>query len=151
MACCARDRRSVSGAVPVSWWGDLVGLPYADNARGPDRFDCWGLVRHVLLRERGIELPLHDGIETRDMRGVSVGMAREAAIGPFVAVRLPQAFDVVLMTESPASREPGHVGVMVTGVQLLHIWRRTDSCVMRLDDYRVAPRVLGFYRHEALA
>lgn len=135
----------------MTWWSDLVGLPYEDNARGPDRFDCWGLVRYVLLRERGIVLPLHDGVETRDIGAVSQQMAAQAALGPFVAVSDPAAFDVVLMTRSPTTHVPGHVGIMVTSRQMLHVWRRTDSCVVRLDDYRVATRILGFYRPEALA
>jgi len=135
----------------VTWWADLVGLPYADNARGPDRFDCWGLARHVLQRECGVALPLHDGIDTRDGPAVSREMAAQASLGPFVAVTDPRAFDLVLMTGSPTARLAGHVGVMVNCKRLLHVWRRTDSCVMSLDDYRVSRGVLGFYRHEDLA
>lgn len=132
------------------WWSDLVGLPYEDNARGPGRFDCYGLVRHVLQRECGIDLPLHDGVDSRCEATVTSEMEAQEASGPFVEVVLPGPFDVVMMTRSITSCVYGHVGIMVSEKQVLHTWRRTGSCVMRIDDYRVAPRIMGFYRHRGL-
>lgn len=35
---------------------DLLGLPFADGGRGPDSYDCWGIVREV-YRRYGVTLP----------------------------------------------------------------------------------------------
>jgi cell wall-associated NlpC family hydrolase len=34
-----------------------IGLPWADGARGPESFDCWGLLRWVQLHHFSIALP----------------------------------------------------------------------------------------------
>jgi len=36
---------------------ELVGTPYAEKAIGPQSFDCYSLVRYVLNKERGMDLP----------------------------------------------------------------------------------------------
>lgn len=41
------------------WSTKYIGLPWANGARGPKAFDCWGLVWYVYLKERNIKLPLH--------------------------------------------------------------------------------------------
>ena len=35
------------------WVEKYLFLEYEDGARGPDKMDCWGLVRHVLHHELG--------------------------------------------------------------------------------------------------
>lgn len=35
----------------------LIGRPYAPGARGPDAFDCWGLVVHVLASGFAVAAP----------------------------------------------------------------------------------------------
>lgn len=35
----------------------LIGKPFVINARGPEAYDCWGIVTHV-LKELGIEIPM---------------------------------------------------------------------------------------------
>lgn len=39
------------------WAGKYIGLPFELGARGPDKFDCWGLVVEVFKQEKGIQLP----------------------------------------------------------------------------------------------
>lgn len=39
------------------WAVKYIGLPYANGARGPDVFDCWGLVWWVQKHEFGRILP----------------------------------------------------------------------------------------------
>ena len=35
----------------------FIGLPYREGARGPDAFDCYGIVAAVLQAARGVSLP----------------------------------------------------------------------------------------------
>jgi len=37
----------------TGWVHKYLDLAYEDGARGPDNFDCWGLVRHVIHYELG--------------------------------------------------------------------------------------------------
>ena len=47
-------------AIPLETMvADLVGQPFKEGARGPNEFDCWGLVREVAKRS-GTELPDFD-------------------------------------------------------------------------------------------
>lgn len=39
------------------WAKDYIGKPHARNADGPDKFSCWGLVRHVFRTRHSVELP----------------------------------------------------------------------------------------------
>jgi cell wall-associated NlpC family hydrolase len=34
-----------------------IGLPWVDGGKGPDCFDCWGLLRWVQLHHFGVSLP----------------------------------------------------------------------------------------------
>ncbi|MBF9042947.1 hypothetical protein HKCCE4037_06395 [Rhodobacterales bacterium HKCCE4037] len=131
----------------MSWWGDLVGAPFEDGGRGPVSFDCWGLVRHVYAKQLGLFLPDHDGVAVRQTREIARRMDGGGSDGLFRQVAAPRALDVALMTAAAGSQVAGHVGVMVDETRVLHIWRGTDACVMRLSDYRLRGRVLGFYRH----
>ena len=55
---------------------DLIGKPFKLGGRGPDAFDCWGLVREVMQRMRpGLALPdwASDGIARDDQRAIMAG------------------------------------------------------------------------------
>ncbi|WP_049974164.1 NlpC/P60 family protein [Azospirillum sp. B4] len=43
--------------IPAAALAPFVGLPYAHAGRGPEGYDCWGLVRHVHATVLGVELP----------------------------------------------------------------------------------------------
>lgn len=131
----------------MTWWGDIVGAPFEDGGRGPVVFDCWGLVRYVYARQLGFHLPEHDGVSVAQRREIARRMEGGRSDGLFREVTTPRELDVALMTVGAGSRVPGHVGVMVDEARVLHIWKSTDACVMRLGDHRLRGRLLGFYRH----
>jgi hypothetical protein len=41
----------------MHWASTLLNKPWVANTRGPDAFDCWGLVHYVYAKQLGIELP----------------------------------------------------------------------------------------------
>lgn len=59
--------------------------------------------------------------------------------------RVPRArpLDVVVLNEQG---RPGHVGVCIGSGRLLHVERGKRSCVERLDEFRIASKIEGFYR-----
>lgn len=46
-----------SPACPDKLISECVGKPWAVMGRGPDSFDCWGFVRHVLINGFGFDAP----------------------------------------------------------------------------------------------
>jgi hypothetical protein len=109
------------------WATDLIGLPYTDGANGealdgPNSYNCWGLVRCVFRREKGIELPLvHvDPIEPDFIANKKAMKAVFERSGwrP-VREKAPQEFDICLMSNVHGR----HVGVATyanMAMQLLH-------------------------------
>jgi cell wall-associated NlpC family hydrolase len=46
----------MSDVIPA-WVSGWIGLPWADRGRGPQAYDCWGLVRAVLAEQFALEVP----------------------------------------------------------------------------------------------
>jgi cell wall-associated NlpC family hydrolase len=42
--------------IPYHWSHDIVGAPYELGARGPDKFDCWGVVYFKYKTIDGIDI-----------------------------------------------------------------------------------------------
>ncbi|WP_213761981.1 NlpC/P60 family protein [Caballeronia sp. dw_19] len=53
-----------------------IGLPWVDGARGPDAFDCWGLLRWVEDKHFGLVLPELPALpdETRNLYRAQIEM-----------------------------------------------------------------------------
>lgn len=138
------------------WAADYLAIPYLPGGRDADGCDCWGLVRLVHMRERGVLLPLHCEIEGADLRAVARAMqagSAGAAGSPWQQVEDPARFDVVLMfgaARGPGgTRIPVHCGVMVDERQMLHIERDSDAVIVPLDHPTVVRRIMGAWRHVA--
>lgn len=57
-------------AEDISFCLGLIGKPWVSGACGPDAFDCWGLLRHVLAARRGITLCPHAGVDESGLAGM---------------------------------------------------------------------------------
>ena len=121
---------------------DFVGLPYREGARGPDAYDCYGLVAAVLRAMRGVELP--DWYQPASgpagaSRAISAALAGEVAGGRSIRINWPDAapedYDIAIV--GSASR-PHHVGVVASG-GVLHSSKAFGST------WHSLPRFLTFY------
>ena len=127
---------------PPSWCGRWIGLPFEERGRGPAAFDCWGLVRAVLLEQRAVELPRYDEYESTQDAGAVAGVVA-AARPRFDRVETPAEGDLVLFRVAGNAQ---HVGVCVDATWFLHARRGIGSALERWDVPTWAPRVEGFYR-----
>lgn len=133
-----------------AWAGEFVGTPY-------EACECWALVRAVLASQAGIDVPAYGDVAAADLAAVARSVRRDAALSPWRQVNKPERLDVVVMTgresmtDGRSRRAPVHVGIIVSDGLMLHTTERTGAVVERLDNPLIAPRILGFYRHEALA
>lgn len=55
----------------MHWINNYVGLPWVAYARGPDAYDCWGLVLNVLSEQFNIDLPQYLSVKTDDAHGMT--------------------------------------------------------------------------------
>jgi cell wall-associated NlpC family hydrolase len=129
-----------------NWANKFVGLPFLPNGRDENGLDCWGLVVKVYEDQLGIKLPQMDGAyESEDaisLRRISVKMKEESQ--RWVRSVVPQIYDVALMRWGSI---PCHVGICIGNGYLLHIERKTLSCIQRLTDIDIQPRIVGYFRY----
>lgn len=115
---------------------DLIGTPFVWGGRGPDGYDCWGLVRECYLRS-GVTPPEYTTPD--DMA------ARIAAILSGVAEWDPaeQGEGAMVLFELPMGMR--HVGYCLGGDRFVHCWERSGGvCVERLSVWKRWTQ--GFYR-----
>lgn len=133
----------------MNWAAKYVGLPFVDHGRSFIGVDCWGLVQLVMKTEQGIDLPSYGETSALDLQAVAKIVARESSIEPWVTV-LPQSirtFDVVVMYRR---RDPVHVGIMVSGSELLHIEEKINAVMVPLAHHSICFRNPHFFRHRDL-
>lgn len=135
----------------MMWVSDFVGKPFEDGARGPDAYDCWGLVRAVYAEMLGIDLPAYGEIAARDLVAVARTMGTHESSDPWRLADLPATFDVALMRSPRGGRAIVHVGVLVAPDRVLHTEAASHSVVVPLAHPLIRSRVAGFRRHKAAA
>lgn len=131
-------------------------LRFLDGGRDFPAVDCWGLVRLVLAREAGIEVPSYGDVPATALSRIARAMTRGSELPPWQrfdgAVRV---FDVAMMTANPGAmvdrRACVHAGIVVSPGRLMHIEDGQGVHHVPFDHVTVRRRLLGFRRHEALA
>ena len=100
-----------------------IGLPWVAGAQGPDKFDCWGMVRWILKHEYGID-----------------------AFRAFNEVEKQQDGDVVLLRQS---KHPVHAGLWLDadGGGVLHCCRDAGVIFQDLPSMRLCGwQIDSYYR-----
>lgn len=126
-------------------YSDLLGKPFAYHGRGPDAYDCWGLVREI-CRRGGILLPDHASSAKPEEQGAGI---KEDAERYYIAVPEPQPLDVVLFQLLP--RYVTHCGVYVGGGRFVHITQKTSVAREELASPIWIDKIRGFYRFRGVA
>lgn len=123
----------------------FVGLPYQEGARGPDAYDCYGLVAAVLKAARGLDLPdWHadaSGPQSAS-RAISAALAGEVSGGRSVPVETPDDYDVAIVG---SNHRPHHVGVYYQ-CGVLHASRAFGSAWQPLARFKMLYPRTEFYR-----
>lgn len=65
----------------TEWAPALIGKPWVSGARGPDSFDCWGLLAWVYQTELGIILPDFPSLDPKNTREVASCVKEELTPG----------------------------------------------------------------------
>lgn len=128
---------------PVPDYADLVGKPFMWGGRGPEHYDCYGLLMEMFARAGK---PIRQFSSTSDLIAIANMMEShgstwvETACAPGVCV----AFKMPVKQGDKWVRRITHVGFMVSNDRMIHTWEQSGGVVReRLDIWR--PRIAGFY------
>jgi|SRR5579864_2390035 len=123
----------VQASLAPRLYSDLIGKPYADHGRGPEFFDCFGVLIEI-QRRLGNRLP--DYISNPDTLD-------EIRKDDWREVFTPEPGDGILIR----SLDPRwHVAVAIDSYQMIHIRKEGHVCIERFDDALWKRRIEGFYR-----
>lgn len=114
---------------------DLIGVPFAYGGRGPDTYDCYGLLMELYRRK---------DIEICDQRS------------PERVAEIAKEMSEAMWKWQPVERRPGvailfrikgfgaHVGMALKHDRFIHTWEGTGGvCIERLSHWD--RRIVGFY------
>lgn len=131
---------------PTFDWSAFVGLPWRDRGRGPDGFDCWGLLIAAFKAGTGIQLPTYsaDYSNSADERETRAVLAGERGDWSKIDERASRPFDAALMTIGKRV----HVGLLVRRGLMLHMPVNKTSVIVPLSRYSAV--LDGIYRHTGM-
>lgn len=136
----------------MHWSAQYIQKPWVSGARGPDAFDCWGLLRWIYKTRLSIELPAYPGVEAKDSETVA-GLIREATtVGPFAQEWHRLSKPVDMCGVAMGINEITHVGVYlaVDGGLVLHTASRHNCIAQSLKTLRAnGYNLIEFYQHGA--
>ena len=120
---------------------DLLGKRFRYGGRGPEHFDCYGLVMEM-YRRQGIDLPEYESFA--DPRLIDAGLSdgRERWV---TGIEAPEAGCMVMFRVHPPY--VSHIGVMLDSLRFIHIMHKTGVAVERIDSLLWRDKLAGFYRY----
>jgi len=129
----------------MHWVTKYLGKRWEPGARGPDSFDCWGLVYDFYKRYLGVSLPLYLVLPS-DLRKVSETAENEIEGDMWTRVDEPEAFDVVGLGKKSIIH---HVGLFLEndGGLILHVGNGIPAKAESLNDIKKQYKRIEFYRH----
>lgn len=115
---------------------DYIGIPFEYGGRGPDKFDCYGLIKEILSFE-GIQIPDY----ASPSEGAKIIALFQEGIALWEECGLQKGAVLVF-------RVPGnlHVGYYLGGNRFIHTWEGSHGVVIeRLSDWK--RRLQGAYKY----
>lgn len=122
---------------------DLIGKPFSDGGRGPDSYDCFGLVKEV-YRRYGIELEDYS-ISAYACEQISNEVEKAKHDPRWIKLDAPKVPCVVLLRADAYFTQ--HIGIYIGNGKFLHI-RNFGVCIEKLSSplwSGRANRLKGFY------
>jgi len=126
---------------------DLIGIPFAENGRGPEAYDCWGLACAV-YRLHGLSLPQHQQ-DTFDPAAIAAAIERGSRDPRWLPLPGPEPLAII-----PIRRLIGghgyvtnHLGVCLGGGVFIHALRHHGVRLDDLDSPLWRAAINGYWRY----
>jgi cell wall-associated NlpC family hydrolase len=130
---------------PPAWCAEFVGKDYADKGRGPDAFDCWGIVRHIMACRYGRDLPDYADAYTNGKDRESVATAVRAGLAiRWQKVEIPSEGDLIILR---LAGHPWHCAISIGGDWMLHAQEGAGVIAEQFTRPIWNKRIEGFYRY----
>lgn len=130
------------------WASRYLGKQFEVKGRGPERFDCWGLLKYVYEHDhpRRIILPGYEEFytDTDDKDGISAAIFDNRQ-ERWREVTDPQPFDAILLRMLGV---PMHVGIVTKPGFMIHCAIGMNTVHEKYTGLRWANKVMGFFRYE---
>jgi len=121
---------------------DLLGKPFVDFGRGPNGFDCWGLVIEV-GKSFGIEYPDYGQVHRAEVDRID-GIFNSEEGRSYTRVSSPMAGDLVVFRKIGKDH---HFGIMVSSHEFLHVQADGMGVSGASIHHPIYSRLIeGFYR-----
>ncbi len=119
------------------WAAQYIGKPWQNGGRGPDAFDCWGLLRFIYFKHLEIRLPAYPGINAKNAKYVS-GLIEGEALHSWTEQDIPDEFSAVAMASGCAVFT--HVGIYtrVDGGHIIHCADKLNVVAQRPGEMKAA-------------
>lgn len=130
----------------------FIGKPWVSGARGPDAFDCWGLVYYVYRTFYGVELPAFPGVKEIGLREV-VRVLGESTSGGKVWTPIDEPEHLCGVAMASGTRFH-HVGLWLDldGGLVFHSNEGRNVTAQGLRDVRLfGMNRIAFFRHTAFS
>ena len=128
---------------------DLIGKKFVRGARGPEAFDCHGLVIEVFNRF-GIEFPDVD-IAGMAVEAVTALLDEQldyhlTVLKDWVEIKEPEAPCLVVI-KGLGLQFANHLGVYIGNGKFIHAKEGKGVCIERLSDATRRKHLRGFYKN----
>jgi len=124
-------------------WQDIMGKPFQYGGRGPNSYDCYGLI--IELNNRLNRFMPPDFISTSDVDIICKQIDCATSI-QFNKLLKPIPFCLVTFFIKP--RITSHIGMVLPNLyQFIHITENTSVSIDRLDSHEWSRRITGYWEH----
>lgn len=121
------------------------------GARGPDKFDCWGLVYWIYKQHFNVELPSYPCVDALNLKRVTQVVTSESEQKDWIKLREPNDNCVVALSKN--TNHLHHVGMYldIDGGLVLHALDGCNVIAQPLKDLaRTGWLRVEFYKHRAM-
>lgn len=119
----------------------LIGVPFAYGGRGPDTYDCYGLLRELYKRD-GIDIP--DYTSPTDAGRITALMGCQLHLWELAECCVGAA--VLMRVLDRSGNTNMHVGYVIDENRMIHTWESSGGVVIEpLEVWK--RRIKGFYRY----
>lgn len=126
------------------WYNKYLNKGFADKGRGPNLFDCWGLVQHVYKIERNIDLPSYLDSYQHTLECQAIAEKIEQEQKKWDLVNEPKEFDVIILRMNGL---PMHVGIITNPNYMLHCIQGVGTVHESYNNMRWKSKVVGYARY----
>jgi len=131
----------------MHWASEYIGKPWVLAARGPDAFDCWGLVHYIYANRYDLELPPYI-MRTRDVAEYGKAIDAQKTNPDWIHLDEPEEGCVVALSRSKIFH---HVGIWldVDEGRVLHCYDGSNVIAQSIStmEKQLWARI-EFYKHK---